>query len=246
VAKAAPDGYTLLFATVTTLAIQPNVHRKLPYDPAKDFVPVGLIAGTPFVLVVSPKLQVKTIADLISYAKSRPGELTFASGGVGTPHHLLGELLKSTTGIVMSHVPYTGSGQALPAVMGGHVSLIFSDVPPAVSLIRDDKLTALGIATKERIETLPDIPTLDELGLPGMDALGWLMLVAPGQTPSPVIERLNGELRNVMAQPDVRQHLAGLALVGVPHLTSAEAKAYVASETKRWGEIVRLSGARVD
>ena len=246
VAKAAPDGYTLLFATVTTLAIQPNVHRKLPYDPAKDFIPVGMVAGTPFVLTVTPKLPIRTVAELIAYAKSHPGELTFASGGFGTPHHLFGELLKSTAGIAMDHVPFTGSGQALPATMGGHVSMIFSDVPPALPLIRENKLTALGVATKERIEAAPELPTLAESGLAGMDALGWLMLVAPAQTPAAVIDRLNGALRDVMAEPDVRKQILDLALVPVPYLTPAQAQDYVASETRRWGEIVKLSGARID
>jgi tripartite-type tricarboxylate transporter receptor subunit TctC len=246
VAKAAPDGYTLLFATVTTLAIQPNVHRKLPYDPAKDFIPVGMVAGTPFVLTVTPKLPIRTVAELIAYAKRHPGELTFASGGFGTPHHLFGELLKNTAGIAMDHVPFTGSGQALPAAMGGHVSMIFSDVPPALPLIRENKLTALGVATKERIEAAPELPTLAESGLAGMDALGWLMLVAPAQTPAAVIDRLNGALRDVMAEPEVRKQILDLALVPVPYLTPAQAQDYVASETRRWGEIVKLSGARVD
>ena len=246
VAKAAPDGYTLLFATVTTLAIQPNVHRKLPYDAAKDFVPIGMVAGTPFVLAVTPKLPIKTVGELISYAKSHPGEVTFASGGVGTPHHLFGELFKSTTGIAMAHVPFTGSGQALPAAMGGHVSMIFSDVPPVLPLIREGRLTALGVATKERIEAAPELPTLAESGLAGMDALGWLMVVAPAQTPAAIVDKLNGALREVMAEPDMRKQITDLALVPVPYLTPAQAQAYVADETKRWGEIVKLAGVRIE
>src|SRR5262249_27848154 len=169
-ARAAPGGYTILMAPSPVMAINVTLHKKLPYDPAVDFVPLALVVATPYVLVVDPSLPVRSVTDLIKLAKEKPGQLSFASAGPGTPHHLFGGLFKGAAGIEMAHVPYRGSVPALTDVAGGHVQLMFSDVPPALSLIREGKVRALGVSTKERVAALPDLAPIAEQGVPGFDA----------------------------------------------------------------------------
>src|SRR4029450_12812279 len=198
VARAAPDGYTILMAPSPVMAINVALHKKLPYDPAVDFVPVALVVATPYVLVVAPSLPVQSVADLIELAKAKPGQLSFASAGLGTPHHLFAQLFKGMTGVEMTHVPYRGSVPALTDVAAGHVQLMFCDIPPALGLINEGKVRALGVSTKERVAALPDLASLAEQGLADFDAASWQMVAAPAATPKDIVERLHAEMKGLM------------------------------------------------
>jgi len=242
VAKAAPDGYTLLMATPTPMAINVRVHKELPYDPATDFVPLVMVAQAPFVLIVNPSLPVKSVQELIDYARQRPGQLSYGSGGVGAPHHLYAELLKSMTGIQLTHVPYKGSLPALNDVVAGHIELMFCDVPPASGMIQSGRVRALGVSIKSRLAAFPDIPPIAEAGVPGFDVAGWFMVVAPARTPPAIVERLHRELRGVLAAPEIREQIVKLSLVPLDSPSVDEMKAFVKSEIVRWGKVVEAAG----
>jgi len=242
VAKAAPDGYTLFMGASTQLAIQVTLHKKLPYDPAADFMPVALVASVPFVLIVHPSLPVHTAGELIRLAKERPGQLSFGSSGVGGPPHLFTELLKAMTGIQMTHIPYKGTAQAMNDVVAGHVPLIFSDLAPAIALLRDGKVRALGISSAVRFAALPEIPPLAESGVPGFDAVSWLALVAPAATPAAIVDRLHAEVKAIMAMPEVQRQFIDLGNIPLASPPPQELQRYVASEIVRWGRIVQQAG----
>jgi len=245
VAKAAPDGYTLLMGTSTPLAINATLHRKLPYDPARDFVPLALIANVPFVLVVTPSLPVKSVADLIKYAKTNPGKLSFGTSGPGSPHHLYMELFKTMTGTDMVHVPYKGSVPALTDVIAGRIPVMFVDLAPSLQFIKNGNVRAIGISSKTRVPQLPDVPPVAE-SVPGFEAVAWQMLVAPNGTPKPIVDRLHAELKGIEAIPEFKEQVAKLGTVPVDTPSVAELQAYVKSEIVRWGKIVEKSGAAMD
>jgi len=242
VAKSAADGYTLFLATSTQLAIQPTLHKKLPYDPAADFAPIALIASAPFVLIVHPSLGVGSLAGLIELAREKPGQLSFGSSGVGGPPHLYTELLKSMTGMEMTHVPYKGTAQAINDLVAGSIPIIFCDLAPAVPLIKDGKVRALGISSARRFVTLPDVPTIAEAGVPGFDAVAWLMLVAPANTPRAIVDALHAQAKSIVASPAVRQQFIDLGMMAIDSPPPAELALYVKSEMVRWGEVVRQAG----
>ena len=242
VAKATPDGYTLLVAASTQLAIQVTLHKTLPYDPAADFMPVALLASVPFVLTVNPSLPVHSVADLIALAKREPGKLTFGSSGVGGPPHLFTELLKTMTGIEMTHVPYKGTAQAITDVVAGHVPIIFSDLAPAIPLIKDGRLRALGISSAVRFAGLPDVPPLAEAGVPGFDAVAWLALVAPAATPREIVDKLHADVKAIMAEPAVQKKFIDLGNIPLVSPPPDELRAYVKSEIVRWGKVVEKAG----
>ena len=242
VAKSAADGYTLFLGTSTQLAIQPTLHKKLPYDPAADFAPIALIASAPFVLIVHPSLGVGSLAGLIKLARERPGQLSFGSSGVGGPPHLYTELLKSMTGMEMTHVPYKGTAQAINDLVAGNIPIIFCDLAPAVPLIKDGKVRALGISSAERFVTLPEVPTIAEAGVPGFDAVAWLMLVAPVSTPRAVVDALHAQVKAIVASPRVRQQFIDLGMTAIDSPPPAELALYVKSEMVRWGKVVRQAG----
>ena len=242
VAKSTPDGYTLLMATSTPMAINVTLHKNLPYDPANDFVPLALVAQSPFVLVVNPDLPVKSVADLITHAKANPGKLSYGSGGVGAPHHLFGELFKSMTGTQMTHVPYRGSLPALNDVVAGHIQFMFCDVPPSAGMIQAGRVRAIGVSTTARLPAFPDIPPVAEAGVPGFDAAAWLMLVAPAKTPAPIVEKLHNELKRVFATPDAKEQLARLSLLPLDSPSIPDMQAFVKSEILRWGKVVAQAG----
>ena len=242
VAQAPPDGYTLLMATPTPMAINVTVHKSLPYDPATDFVPLAMVAFAPFFLIVNPELPVHSVKELIAYAKDNPGKLSYGSGGVGAPHHLYMELLKSMTGTQMTHVPYKGSLPALDDLVGGHIQLMFCDIPPAAGMVAAGKVRALGVSTKDRIAAYPDIPTVAEAGVPGFDVAGWFMIVAPAKTPPPIVARLHAELLDVMTSAAIKERIAKLSLVPLPTPPVADMQAYVRTEIVRWGKIVQQAG----
>jgi tripartite-type tricarboxylate transporter receptor subunit TctC len=241
VAKAAPDGYTLLMSTPTPMAINVRVHKELPYDPATDFVPLALVASAPFVLVVNPALPVHSVAELINYAKQKPGQLSYGSGGVGAPHHLYAELLKSMTGIQITHVPYKGSLPALNDVVAGHIDLMFCDIPPASGMIQSGRVRALGVSTKARIAGFTDIPPVGDT-VPGFEVAGWFLVVAPARTPGAVVAKLHDQMRSALAAPEVKQQIAKLALVPLETPSVDELKAFVKSEIARWGKVVEAAG----
>jgi tripartite-type tricarboxylate transporter receptor subunit TctC len=241
VAKAAPDGYTLLIAPSGTLTTNVALYKKLSYDP-KDFVPLVLYAKVPFVLVVTPSLPIRTVADLIAYAKEKPGQLSYASTGTGAAPHLAGELLKTIAGINLVHVPYKGGPPALNDVIGGHVHLFFAD--PAISppLIQDGKVRALGVTSLSRVGVLPEVPPLAETGLSGFEAVSWHMIVAPAGTPPEVVTRLRNELKAVIALPEVQAEITKIGLIPVDSPPVDELKHFLDSEIVRWGQLVQQVG----
>jgi tripartite-type tricarboxylate transporter receptor subunit TctC len=241
-AKATPDGYTMVMAGSGSLAISATMYKKLPYDPVKDFVPLALGGRIPFVLVANPSLPVRSVAELVQYAKDHPGMLSFASGGPGSPHHLYGELLKSMTGIEMTHVPYKGSAPALTDVIAGHVPLLFSDTVPSLPQIREGKVRALGVSTAIRLPSAPDIPPIAETGVPGFDAAGWGMLAVPAGTPKEVVSKLQAALTAVLALPDVQQQIVKLGMIPGGTASSEELERFIAAEIARWGKVVTQAG----
>lgn len=241
-AKAAPDGYTLVMAGSGSLAISPTLYKQLSYDPRKDFTPIALIARVPFVLVVNPSLPVQSVADLISYAKAHPGSLTYGSGGAGSPHQLFAEMFKSITGIEMTHVPYKGSAPALTDVMGGHVALMFADPAPALPLVKAGKVRALGVTSAARLPSALDIPPLAEAGVPGFDASGWGMVVAPAHTPGPIVTELYDAFRAVESRPEIRDRLILLGSAPQTSPPPGTLQAFIDDEMLRWGKIVRTAG----
>jgi tripartite-type tricarboxylate transporter receptor subunit TctC len=242
VARAAPDGYTILMAPAPVMAINVKLHKKLPYDPVTDFVPLALLVSSPYVLVVTPSLPVQSVAGLIAYAKANPGRLAYASAGPGTPHHLFPELLKTMTGIAMTHVPYRGSVPALTDVAAGHVQLMFTDVPPALGMIAEGKVRALAVSTKGRVAVLPTVPSIAETAVPGFDAASWQMVVAPAATPKDVVERLHSEIKSVMVEPGIRDQIARQGLLPVDTPSIANLNVFVQTEIARWGAVVEQAG----
>lgn len=242
VAKAPADGYTLLLAA-SSLGAAPAVMKKVNYDPVKSFAPVTLVAQVSHWLVVNPSLPVKNVAELIAYAKARPGQLSYGSTGNGTSTHLEAELFEDLAGIHMVHIPYRGSGPALTDLIGGQTQLMFDAVGSSVGMVRDGKLRALAVTTAKRSPAVPEVPAIAESGLPGFDVMPWLGIVAPAGTPQPVIARLHAEIVRAMDTPEVREQFRqrGLPLV----LNSpAEFGPFIAQETARWLKVVKSAGIK--
>lgn len=246
VAKAQPDGYTLLMATSTTLAINTTLYRKLPYDPVADFAAIALVAAVPFALVVNPSLPVNSLSEFIAYAQSKPGELSYGSAGNGSPQHLGAEMLKSAAALDIKHVPYKGSVPAMLDVIGGHIPLMVVDLQPALPQIRAGKLRALGVTTAARVGSAPDIPTLAEAGLAGFELVAWQGVVAPAGVPRVIIDRLAGEIAKLISAPETRANLNALALEPLTGSTPDDFAAYLKSEIERWAPIVKASGASLE
>jgi tripartite-type tricarboxylate transporter receptor subunit TctC len=242
VARANPDGYTLLMAPSPTMAAAVTIYRNLAYAPAIDFVPLALIAQTPFVLVVNPLLPVHSVEELIKLAKDEPGRLSFGSAGPGTPHQLYAELFKTMTGIEMSHVPYRGSLPLLNDVVAGHIPLAFIDFGPAVGMLRAGRVRPLGISTRTRLAQFPEIPPIAEAGVPGFDAASWQMIVAPAKTPRPIVDRLHGELMSVLARPEFKSRIIDGGMLPMDNPTVEGLQDFVRSEIVRWGGVVRRAG----
>lgn len=241
-AKAAPDGYTLVMAGIGSLAISPALYKELPYDPKRDFAPIALVAKVPFVLVVNPSLPVQSVADLIKYAKEHPGTLTYGSGGAGSPHQLFAEMFKTMTGIEMTHVPYKGTAPALTDVIGGHISLMFADAAPTLALVKAGKVRALGVTSTTRVPAAPDIPPLAEVGVPGFDAAGWGMVVAPAHTPAAIVNKLYEAFRTAGAQKDVRDQMILLGMAPQASPPPEKLQNFIDAEALRWGKVVEAAG----
>jgi tripartite-type tricarboxylate transporter receptor subunit TctC len=250
VAKSAPDGYTLLMGTVGTHAINAALYPKMPYDPVRDFVPIVLVAGVPNVLVMNPAKaeadKIRSVADLIRYARANPGKLNMASSGNGTSIHLSGELFKSMTGTYMLHFPYRGSGPALLDLMGGTMDLMFDNLPSALPQIKAGKLKALAVTSAQRSAALPDVPTVAEAGpLKGYEASSWFGLFAPSGTPAAIVARIQQETARALQSPALKERL--LAQGAIPGGQSpAEFAKFIAAETTKWAQVVKVSGAKVD
>jgi tripartite-type tricarboxylate transporter receptor subunit TctC len=240
-AHAAPDGYTLMVSPSSAMAANVTLYKKLPYDPLADFVPLALLLRTPFVLAVNPALGVTSVADLIARAKAKPGALAFASAGPGTPHHLFAELFQTLTGTQLTHVPYKGVAPALNDVVAGHVQLIFTDVAPALGMMQEGKLQPLGVTSKARVATLPNVPPLDG-SVAGFDATSWQMAIAPAATPAAIVSKLNGEIATVMSAPDITKQIVELGMLPVERASSDALRAFVRSEIDTWGTVVRKAG----
>ena len=250
IAKSAPDGYNLLMGTVGTHAINAALYPKMPFDPVRDFVPVVLVAGVPNVLVINPAKAdaygVKTVADLIRYAKANPGKLNMASSGNGTSIHLSGELFKSMTGTFMLHFPYRGSGPALLDLIGGTMDVMFDNLPSALPHIKSGKLRALGVTSAQRSAALPEVPTIAEAGpVKGFDASSWFGLFAPAGTPTEIVSRINQETAKAFQSPALKERLLSQGAIpgGQP---PAEFAKFIAAETAKWAQVVKVSGAKVD
>jgi tripartite-type tricarboxylate transporter receptor subunit TctC len=245
VAKAAPDGYTLLMGTVGTHAINPSLYAKMPYDHVKDFTPVILVAGVPNVLVVNPAVPAQTVAELIAYAKANPGKLNFASSGSGTSIHLSGELFKVLTGVQITHVPYKGSSPALTDLVGGQVQMMFDNLPSSLQFIKGNRLRALAVTSTTRAAALPDVPTMVEAGVPGFEASSWFGVLAPAGTPREVVARINAEVAKWLATPDAREKMSAQGAIAAGG-TPEDFARHIGAETAKWAKVVKDSGAKVD
>ena len=242
VAKSAPDGYTLL-VTTTSFTIVPSLTDKLPYDPATDFEPITLINTTPLVLVVNPGVPAKSVMELIALAKARPGELNFGSAGSGGSNHLAGELFNVMAGVKIVHVPYKGNAPALNDLVGGHVDIVFNGLTSAVPLIKAGRLRPLAVTSLTRSSALPDIPTLDELGLKGFQAVAWNGLSAPARTPKDVIRRINADVLKVIRSPDFVERLTAEGSDAVGD-SPEQFAAFLQEETARWNKVIKFANIK--
>jgi tripartite-type tricarboxylate transporter receptor subunit TctC len=241
-AKAPADGHTVLLAVPAEMVVLPHL-QKMPYRVDRDFAPVSLAAVTPLILVVHPALPVKTVQNLIALARSRPGQLTYASAGTGGVQHLAGELLKISAKIDLVHVPYKGAGPVIPDLLGGHVPMFFSGMPPAMPHVRAGKLRALAVTTAKRSPTVPEVPTMQESGMPGFDISNWFAYFVPAGTPPEVIAKLNAEVNRALRLQDVREKLAnvGAEVVGT---SPQELQKFVQAESEKYARVIKASGAK--
>lgn len=245
VAKSPPDGYTILMCTISTQAINPSLYPRLTFDPNKDLTPVTLFATVPNVLVVNPSVPANNVTELIALAKSRPGKLNYGSSGNGTSIHLSGELFKSMTGTFMTHIPYRGSAPAIADLMAGQLDLMFDNLPSAIAHIRSGKLRALGVTSPKRSPSMPELPTIAEAGVPGFDATSWFGVMAPTGTPAPIVNRMQQILARALGTPENRERLLGLGAEGVGNTPEAFGQ-FIRTETVKWANLVRISGAKID
>jgi tripartite-type tricarboxylate transporter receptor subunit TctC len=245
VAKAKPDGYTILGGTISSHAINPSIYPKMPYDAVKSFQPITLIGTNANVLVVGAASTYKTVQDVIAAAKAKPGSISFASAGNGTSQHLSGELFKSLAGISMEHVPYKGSGPAIQDVMAGHVPLMFDTTVVAAPHIQSGKVRALAVTSTKRVGSLPGVPTMAEAGVKGYEILSWQGIFAPAGTPKEIVQRLNAEIVKILKMPDMRERLAGLGLDPVGN-TPDEFAAFQQAEIAKWAKLVKEAKITAD
>lgn len=242
VSRAAPDGYTLLLGNTTLLGILGTLRPNLPYKPL-DFEPVSIIATIPTVLVVNPSLQVKTVADLVALSTSRPGGLTFASPGAGTPMHLTAEMFKAQTGANLVHVAYKGAAPAITDLLAGHVDLMFQNVPTVLPHLRSGKLLALATSNATRLNVLPELPTLAETGVPNAESYSWFAFVAPKGTPKEIRSLVQGEIAKALATPEMRQKLQEMGADPVGN-SPDEAAAHIRRESEKWATVIRQAGLK--
>jgi len=243
-ARAPADGYTIFFGTVAN-AVSASYYSKLNYDYLKDFAPITLVATTPLVLVANPAVPVNTVKELIAYAKANPGKLNFGSGGTGTSNHLAGEMFKAYTGTDMQHVPYKGTPAAHADLLSGQIGLLFDNIVAVMGHVKSGKVKAIAVTSAQRAESLPDVPTVAESGVPGFEAVSWIGALVPAGTPKDIVDKIHADMVAVLKMPDVREKLgaSGAVLVGN---TQAEFAAWNRSEIEKWARAVKASGAKGD
>jgi tripartite-type tricarboxylate transporter receptor subunit TctC len=241
VAKSPPDGYTLLLAPVTTLAIGPSIYKSLPYDTVKDFAPIGLVGSAQFALVANPSLGAHTLPELIALVKSRNGQMSYGTSGASTPHHLFMEMFLKMIGGKAQHVPYRGSVPALMDVVSGQIQFMMVDLAVAIPLIKEGKVKAYGVTTPNRVKAMPELPTVAEAGLPGYAATGWFSVVARAGTPRPIVDQINGILMSYLQRPDVNDKFQSLA-IDVLTSTPDEMEKFIPAEIAKWAQVVKDAG----
>ncbi len=245
VARAPADGYTLLFGTIGTFGISPALYKNLPFDPFNDFAPVSKLHQLPNVLIVHSSLPINSVKDLVAYARANPGKLTFASAGNGSTSHLAGEMLKTLAGIDIVHVPYKGGGAAMPDLLSGQVSMMIETITNALAAARSGKLRPLAVTSVTRWPLAPELPSMVEAGVPGLQVDSWTGLLAPAGTPRPIIERLNAELVKAAKDPAYRQAMLAIGVEAVSS-TPEEFRSFMQAEVAKWAKVIQTSGAKVD
>jgi tripartite-type tricarboxylate transporter receptor subunit TctC len=245
VAKSAPDGYTILMANLGPNAINPGVYHKLPYDAVKDFTPITLTSVVPLIVLVTPSLPVKSMPELIAYAKANPGKLSYASAGNGAANHLAGEMIKGMAGIKMVHVPYKGDSPAVPDVAAGTVSMMFPTVIAGMPHVKSGRMRAIAVTGAKRSASLPELPTVSEAGIAGFEAVSWGGVMGPAGLPPEIVNRLNGEINRILKLPDVAEKLSSLGaeIVGS---TPDEFANYLKAEIGKWGKVAHANNIRLD
>ena len=244
VAKAQPDGYTVLMMSLT-FAVNPSLFRKLPFDSGTDFVPVTMVASAPLMLVVHPSVPAKSVAELVAYAKANPDKLNFGSGGPGATPHLAGEMFKMMAGIRITHIPYKGGAPALADLVGGQIQLMLENIPGTLPFVKAGKLRALAVTDTKRSPVVPDLPTLDEAGLKGYELVGWNGLFLPRNTAKPVVTKLYSETRQALMLPDVKERLAQMGAEGVGD-TPEQFAVFIKAEIAKWAKVVQAAGIQVE
>ena len=244
VAKSEPDGYTLLMGPIG-LAINPALYSKMSFDPLRDLAPIGLYAGVPNLLVVHPSVPAQSLKELIALFKANPGKYNYASNGNGTSSHLAAEMLKSSAGVDIVHIPYKGGAPAMADLLAGQVTMLFDQMPAVLPQVKGGKVRALGVSSAQRSAAAPEVPSLAEAGLPGFDMTVWFGLLAPARTPPAVLQRVNAEMGKVLQDPEFRTFLAGLGVSPLGGSPEAFAS-FMQAETQRWAQVVKASGARID
>jgi tripartite-type tricarboxylate transporter receptor subunit TctC len=247
VAKAPADGYMLLVATSSAMAINQTLYRQIPYDPEKDFIPISLYVKSPFVLVVNPALPIRSVAELVRFAKDKTADktapLSYSTPGAGTAQHLTVEYMKQKFGLDITHVPYKNSGQSIADIFAGHVSMAFGEAGISLPLIKDGKLRPLAVSSSSRLPSLPEVlPFGETVGTPGFEAVSWHVLLAPARTPREIVDRLHEEMKRIMAAPDIQQRIAVLGLIAHDSPTPEGIQQYIGSEREKWGGLVKSLG----
>jgi tripartite-type tricarboxylate transporter receptor subunit TctC len=244
VARSAPDGYNLLL-TATHHVINPSLYRSLPYDTRRDFTPLNLVATVPNALVVNPRFSAQTVAELIRIGKEKPGSLSFASTGIGGANHLAGELFKSMTGVEMVHIPYKGAAPAMADLLGGQIPIMFDSLPTVIPHVQSGRLRALGVTSLKRAPSLPDVPTIDEAGVKGFEAIAWFGLYGPAKLPPELLNRISASVNRALATAEMRERLAKQgAEPGA--MTQAHFASYVSAEIDKWGRVVQKANVKLD
>jgi tripartite-type tricarboxylate transporter receptor subunit TctC len=245
VARAEPDGYTMLLCNAPVLAINPTLYKKVAFDPIRDFAPVGPIAEVPLFLLVHPSVPAKNFSEFMSYVKSRSGKLNYASGSVGSTTHLAAELFKTLTKVQMNHIPYKGSGPALAAMASGEVTIMFELMPSAMPFVKSDRLRALAVTSSKRSPLMPDLPTIAETGLPGYEVASWFAMCAPAGTPKAIVSKVNTDMVALIKTREMNDQLLKLGAQPLT-MTPGQFGAFIKSESVKWSKVVKDSGAQLD